>query len=230
MKRPTISFATTRAKIITALLVTLTIVTISVGAAYYQNPHAYSQASATGDLNIIWGESYLTPTVSRGTGSASLSLTGTAGPQNRPPGYFAYSTVIASGSVHAEWSDNGNNHVLDAYLSLTQNENEYGYGHESEKVTLNPSGNSFYVALMDVDSSLTVNGVTSQSSGYAGVKAAAPGFYGQKGEARTITVIFYAPSLGQPQYVIRWSEASQTVDGIQLPAASNFTQSVTMTR
>ncbi len=229
MKRPSISLATTRAKIITALLVTLTIVTISGGAAYYQTPSVHSQASATGSLNIIWGESYLTPTVSEGTGSESVSVTGNAAPQPNTPGYYAYSTMTASGTVHAEWSDKGNSYVLDASLFLDQDETGYEYGHESEKVTLNPSGNSFYVALMDFDASLTVNGATHQSSGYAGVKAAAPGFFTQKGQARIITIILYAQSLGNPQYVIRWSEASQIVDGIQLPAAFQFSQWVTVT-
>ncbi len=231
MRRPRISLATTRAKIITALLVTLTIVTISVGAAYYQTHNAYTQASATGNFNVIWGDPYLTPTVSQGTGSGSVSTTGNAAALSNLPGYYAYTTVTASGSVDADWTNKDNNYTLDVYLSLAAYENAYqnAYGHESDKVTLNPSGNSFYVALMDYSGSLTVNGVAHPIGGYAGVKAAIPGYFTQQGQSRMITIILYAPSLGSSQYVIRWSEASQTIDGIQLPAASQFSQYVRIT-
>src|SRR5712692_3561055 len=136
MKRPRISLATTRAKVITALLVTLTIVTMSVGAAYYHTPSVSSQASATGMFNMIWGDPYLTPTVSQGTGYESISITGNTTAEPNPPGYYAYTAPTATGTVHAEWSDNGNSYILDASFSLDQYENAYGYGHESEKVTI----------------------------------------------------------------------------------------------
>lgn len=222
MKRISISLSSTRAKIITALLISLTILTISVATAYYQTPNAYSQASATGSFSMIWGDPYHTPTISQGTGSESLTITGNVAKQPNLPGYYAYTTLTLSGSLHAEWSDNGNNYVLNASLYLSAYETGY------ERISINPSGDSFYVSFMDYTASLTVNGVTNHTSGEAGIKAAAPGFFAFQGQARTTTIIIYAPSLGHPQYVIRWSETSQTIDGIPQPAASQFTQVVRM--
>ncbi len=223
MRKPNISFSTTRAKIIVALLVTLTVLTISVAADYYQTHNAYSQATATGNLTIIWGDPYQAPTISQGTGSESVSITGNVVQQTNLPGYYAYTTITLSGSLHVAWSDKGNNYILDASLSLATYENQY------ERISINPNADSFYVSFTDFTTSLTVNGVASHTSGDAGIKAAAPGFFTQPGQARMTTIILYARSLGNPQYVIRWSQASQTIDGIPQPAASQFTQSVTMT-
>ncbi len=223
MKRPSFSLSTKRAKVVAALLITVTILSVSVAAAYYQTRNAYSQTSAGGNLTIIWGDPYLSPTTSHGVGSESVTVSGSVVQQPNLPGYYAYTAPTLSGIVHIQWTDKGNSYTLDANLSLSAYENNY------ETISTHPSSNSFYVSFTDFTASLTVNGVPTRSMGDAGVKAAAPGFFTQQGQARVTTIILYAPSLGTQQYVIRWSQASQIIDCVQLPAASQFAQSVTMT-
>jgi hypothetical protein len=223
MKRQIPSLSTTRAKVVAALLITVTILSVTVAAAYYQTRNAYSQTSAAGDLTLIWGDPYQTPTTSQGTGSESVTVSGPVAQQPNLPGYYAYTIPTLTGSVHVEWTDKGNTYTLDATLSLASYENNY------ETISIHPSANSFYVSFTDYTATLTVNGVTTHSTGDAGVKAAAPGFFTQQGQYRVTTIILYAPSLGTSQYVIRWSQVSQAIDGVPLPAASQFAQSVTMT-
>ena len=223
MKRPHISFSSTRARIITIVLVLLAVLTVSVVAVYYQGSHAYSGASASGNFSIIWGDPYKPAKISLGTGSESFTINGNVAKWGNETGYYTYTNFILQGRLHGAWSSAGSTYVLDANLTLETYETPY------MKIIIAPSANSFIVSYMDYSASLAVNGLTQHIGGVAGMKAAAPGYFAFQGQDRSTTFIVYAPSLGYPQFVLQWSHSSQTVNGIQLPAADQFSQTVTMT-
>jgi len=223
MKRPRIPLSSNRAKIITVVMLLLSVLTVSVLAITYQTYQAASSASASGPFAIIWGDPYLPASVGQGTGWESFTVNGNVAKWANVSGYYIYTTFILQGRVHGEWSSEGNAYVLDANLSLAKYENSY------QNIIVNPSSDSFTVSFLDYTASLTVNGVAEHIHSVAGMKAAAPGYFSLQGQDRSTTFILYASSLGNPQFVIEWSHSSQTINGIQLPAADQFSQTVRMT-
>lgn len=231
MKAPHFSLASTRAKIITVVIVMLVVLTISVLALSYRTYQTSSSASASGPFSIIWGDPYCSPgnpcstfptSIGQGSGWESFTVNGDVAKWTNATGYYVYTNFTLQGRLHGQWSSSGNNYVLDANLSLARYENGY------QNIIVNPSANSFTVSFLDYTASLTINGATRHINSVAGMKAAAPGYFALQGQYRTTTFILYAPALGDPQFVFQWSQNSQTVHGIQLPAADQFSQTVTM--
>ncbi len=214
----------TRVKLTAIILIGIAAIMIPVAASYYyQTSQAVSQANATGPLFISWGDPDLTPQTSQGTGWESLTITGIVSQLPNLPGYYRYKTISLEGKLHAQWMDNSGFFVLDSNFSLSSYETLY------QETTLNPSTDSFYVSFMDYSASIQVNGTVTSTSGEAGIKAAVPGYFEQRGQSRITTFIIYAPSLGDPQFVIQWSQTSQTLDGTRLPAATQFSQTINIT-
>jgi len=223
--------ASTRLKLFAVITIAIATITIPVTASYhetsqasyYPTSQAVSTATAAGPLSIDWGDPYMTPETAQGTGWETLTITGRISQQPNLPGYYKYNTIILIGGLHTEWSDPLSTYALDVSFSLTSYETLY------QKVTLNPSADSFYVSSMGYSATLVVTGHPTFFSGQAAVKAAVPGYFEQHGRSGVTTLIIYAPSLGDSQFVVRWSQTSQTVDGEPLPAATQFSQTITTT-
>ncbi len=217
MKRRILSF--------TAVLVMVSVLMLALPAATAPSntPRATSQTASSGSMTVIYGNPYSANPWAQGTGSQSLTLRGDVEPRTDLPGYYTYNTIRLSGSAHAEWTDGQHQFILDASFTMQSDQPM------KMPSTTVPLANAFIITDMMYMGTLTVDGQARQATGMAQMVAAAPGLFGFTGQSRATTIlIYYSQSLGY-QFVLRWSEAPQTIFGIPGPAASQFSQTVELT-
>ncbi len=184
--------------------------------------HATSLASASGKMIAIWGNPYDSMPYATAVGWESVTLRGEVSPAQNLTGYYKYSTERLRGAAHVEWTDGNRQFVLDATFSMQTDR-----APSMPAITL-PSADSFIITMLEFTATLTVDGRATQATGMAQMIASAPGLFTFPGQARGTMIALYDSPLGY-QFVLRWSEANQSIYGIPQPAADRFSQQVKIT-
>src|SRR5215831_19518685 len=214
-------------RILPALLVTLTLLSTPslVAITGTQSPSsqtALSSTVATGTLSVLWGDPYSAARVDQGTGNVTMTVQGSITPRADLPGYYTYnypSTI--DGDVEVQWAASGNSYFFDIYLYQ-------GYS-PYNRTTIYPAANTFAAMYVYFSGTLTVNGAVSQVHGLAALVAAAPGFFSFRGNSRATYIILYPQTYHGNQYVFRWSQTDQVINGLEQPMSASLSQSVQLT-
>ncbi len=211
-------------KILPLLIVTIalasipTLAAISGNSSYRYQLSAKSVATSAGTLSVLWGDPYLPARINQGTGNETLTVQGYVTPRIDLSGYYTYTYPTTTGELEAQWSTTNATYVVDVYFYQ-------GYS-PYNRTTIFPSENTFAAMYFYFKGQLTVNGVTSQVKGLAALVAAAPGFFSFHGTSRATTIILYPQTYHGNQYIFRWSQTDQIINGIEQPASQTVSQIV----
>lgn len=193
----------------------------SYGCNGYQHC-ATSVANSAGTLQVLWGDPYQPATISQGSGNETLTVQGYVASRPDLPGYYTYTYPTTTGELEAQWRTATETYVVDVYFYQ-------GYS-PYNKTTIFPSENTFAAMYIYFNGQLTVNGVTTPVRGLAALVAAAPGFFSFHGAAPATYVILYPQTYHGNQYIFRWSQARQIINGIEQPASGQpMSQTVQLT-
>ncbi len=182
-------------------------------------PFATANATATGTVLVMWGDPYLPVQISDGNGTLTVSLQGNVAQRPDLQSAYTYTDPYTWGDMDVNWSTANETYSADVY---------FYQGHSPyNKTTVFPyPANSFAAMYIYYTGELAVNGVTSQVHGLAAIIDAEPGFFGFRGTARAISVVLYSMTYHGNQFVFRWSQTDQTINGIEQPMSRTCESSV----
>ena len=214
-------------RMLPVLLVTITLLSTPTLVAISRGPSstlqsALSTTTATGTLSVLWGDTYTAARVNLGSGNVTVTIQGNIMPRPDLPGYYTYSYPSnVNGDLEAQWTVSNETYVVDIYLIQ-------GYS-SYNRTTVFPTADTFAAMYVYYWGTLTANGVTSQIEGLAAVVAAAPGFFSFHGNARATYIILYPQTYHGNQYIFRWSQTDQIINGLEQPMSASLTQTVVLT-
>ncbi len=180
---------------------------------------ARSTTFVTGSMVVVWGDPFGPMYTHEGVGSQSLVVRGNVTARDDLPGYYTYDATRIWGTLHAEWTGEGSRYTLDLDFALETDDTPH------MPTIVVPDSDAFIVTGMDFTGTLTVNGQTTSAKGMAATVATPPGLFGYDVQSRVNTVVLYRSELGA-QFVICWSEKSQTIYGMEASAADHMRQKV----
>ncbi len=209
------------------LIVAITLLSTPSLVALSGNPNPTSQTAlsttvATGTLSVLWGDPYAAVKVDEGVGNLTMTVQGSITPRADLPGYYIYSyPAQVDSDIEVQWTASGNTYFFDIYL--------YQGSSPYNRTTIFPTAGTFAAMYLYYSGTMTVNGAPSTVHGLAALVAAAPGFFSFHGNARATYIVLYPQTYHGNQYVFRWSQTNQIINGLEQPRCDSLTQTVQIT-